>query len=635
MLKGLVSKCCLVLKLTCGLEELVKLVMGCTLVGLTLGNVVVKLTCRPLFSLLGRLSQSLETEPTDSQSLSHLSPSPDLSESTLSSVSSESPGTFSSLHSSLAPPNISPSPSGSPRGSVENLSLGSSDNMADKKRRAPLPPSQSLHGTQNGGSPGPIREIHNPAYVEADRVQQGKKTSLPLPDYETLFPQKRHGVQGQTRWDHIIAEVNQRHRDLPPEFLGPEMSVDGPEDHGSSIRSSLSHESLSLKHQTQPQETKPVSSKKVAPPAPPKSAAPPYAQPVADFSQSQYSANQAVMRPDPSVALGLKTDALSRESLSVRPEAKKALQPPSAPTPVRQREWAPKSTDDQSTTQVTVNKEAPRAKPRQRASGNETVDSAVTPPNVNIPTLSSSSLSSMDKKGSWAQESFAEIDPFPSTDLFPKDPWAPVKQNQEADDLFRGSALKEQPFEDRGMTANDLDGIFGQEKPVDPFAVFNGLDSKKETVYRRKDEIAEQASPAFQRSRQSETLPSATHSENETLQPQQLSTHKEETTVSTANQGFSARPAMAESVMLKHQTDVKTPSHLNGQGDPFGAEPFTGPLAWSSSHPLQAVMEEPEPQAESLSGGKAPLRAWVSPSDVQSVNAQNSNGGGLALTARR
>lgn len=607
--------------------------MGCTLMGLILGNVMVKLTCRPLFSLLGRLSQSLETEPTDSQSPSHLSPSPDLSESTLSSVPSESPDTFSSLHSSQAPPNISPSPSGSPCGSVENLFLGSSDNMADKKRRVPLPPSQSLHGTQNGGSHGPIREIHNPAYVEANRVQQGKKTSVPLPDYETLFPQKRHGVQGQTRWDHIVAEVNQRHRDLPPEFLSPEMSVDGPEDQGSSIRSSLSHESLSLKHQTQPQETKPVSSKKAAPPAPPKSAAPPYAQPVADFSQ--YSANQAVLRPDPSVALGLKTDALSRESLSVRPEAKKALQPPSAPRPVSQREWAPKSTDDQSIMQVTVNKEAPKAKPRQRVSGNETVDSAVTPSNGNIPTLSSSSLSSMDKKGSWTQESFAEIDPFPSTDLFPKDPWAQVKQNQEAYDLFRGSALKEQTFEDRGMTANDLDNIFSQEKPVDPFAVFNGSDSEKETVYRRKDEIAEQASPAFQRSRQSRILPSTTTSDNETLQPQQLSTYKEETTVSTANQGFSARPATAESVTLKHQTDVKTPRHLNEQGDPFGPEPFTGPLAWSSSHPLQVVMEEPEPQTESLSSGKAPLRAWVSPSDIQSVNAQNSNGGGLAFTARR
>lgn len=607
--------------------------MGRTLVELTLGNVVVKLTCRLLFSLLGRLSQSLETEPTDSQSPSHLSPYPDLSESTLSSVPSESPDTFSSLHSSLAPPNISPSPSGSPRGSIENLSfLGSSANMADKKRRAPPPPSQSLHGTQNGGSPGPIREIHNPAYVEADRVQQGKKTSLPLPDYETLFPQKRHGVQGQTRWDHIVAEVNQRHRDLPPEFLGPEMSVDGPEDQGSSIRSSLSHESLSLKHQTQHQETKPVSSKKAAPPAPPKSAAPPYAQPVADFSQrqSQYNANQGVMQPDPSVAPGLKTDALSRESLSVRPEAKKALQPPSAPRPVSQREWAPKSTDDQNNTQVTVNKEAPRAKPRQRVSGNETVDSAVTPPNGNIPTLSSSSLSSMDKKGSWIQESFAETDPFPSTDLFPKDPWAQVKQNQEADDLFRGSAQKEQKFEDWGMTANDLDSIFCQEKPVDPFAVFNGSDSKKDS---RKDEIAEQASPAFQRSRQSETLPSTTHSDNKTLQPQQLSTYKEETTVSTANQGFSARPATAESVTLTHQSDVKTPSHLNGQADPFGGEPFTGPLAWSSSQPLQVVMEEPEPQADSLSGGKAPLRAWVSPSDVQSVNAQNR--GGLAFTARR
>lgn len=599
--------------------------MGCTSMELTFGNV----TWRPLFSLLGRFTQSLESEPADSPNPNHLSPPPDILESSLSSVPSDSPDHFSTFHSSLAPPNITSSPYTSPSGIAENLSfLDSFDSMADKKKRAPMPPSNSLYGTQNGGSLTPIREISNPAYVEADNAHQGKRMSVPLPDYETLFPQKRHGVQGQTRWDHIIAQVNQRHRDLPSEFSGPEMSVDGPEDQGRSIRPSPPQT-----YQTQSQETKPVSSKKVA--APPKPLAPPHSQPAADFNQrhGQNAVNKTVMQPNQPVAPAINKDALSRESPSMRPEARKALQPPSAPRPVSQWDRSAVSTDDQSTMQVTVNNAAPRAKPRQKASGHEVTqpkDSAVTPLNSNNQVLSNSSMSGANKKSSWPQESFADVDPFPSTDLFPKDPWAQVNRTQQTDDPFRGSALKDQKFEDLGMTPDDLDDIFRQDKGVDPFAVFNGSDSKEESVYRGKYELSEQASPAFQRSRQSEIPPSATLSNNKILQP--LSTYVEETPISKVNQGFSAQPAKSESVTPKHQADVKTTSHVNVQDDPFGTEPFS---AWSPSQPLHGVQEEPESHAESMSGGKAPFRAWVSPSDVQSVSAQSSNGGGLAFTPRR
>ncbi|KAG8012169.1 Rab11 family-interacting protein 1, partial [Nibea albiflora] len=228
-----------------------------------------------------RFTQSLESEPADCQTPSQLCSSPTISESTLSSVPSESPDTFSNLHLSLAPPTISQSPLGSPRGSVENLSsVGSSPTMADWKKRAMLPP-HPVQGSQTGGNLASVREINNPAYVEVDGSQQGKRMSLPLPDYETLFPQKRHGVQGQTRWDHIIAEVNQRNRDTEPELLGPEMSVDGPVEHGHSLRSSLPQESPAARHhQTQPQEPKPVSSKKAPAPAPPKYVSPLHSQPV-------------------------------------------------------------------------------------------------------------------------------------------------------------------------------------------------------------------------------------------------------------------------------------------------------------------------------------------------------------------
>lgn len=516
--------------------------------------------------------------------------------------------------------------------------------MADKKRRAPLPPSNPVHGTQNGGNQIPVREINNPAYVEVDGSQQGKKMTVPLPDYDTLFPQKRHGVQGQTRWDHIIAEVNQRHRDVPPDFLGQEMSVDGPEEHGPSIRSSLPQENPALWHyQTHltPQETKPVSSKKVAPPAPPKAATSPYPRPVADPGQRQGQnvAHQSPIEPNPSAVPGPVNANSSRESLSVRSrdEARKALQPPTAPRPPSQMDWANTTPDDQRKAQVTVNKEAPIAKPRQKVSGNEPVqqgDSAVTSVvslNSNIQALSSSNMSSMDKKGRWTQETSAEFDPFPSTDLLPKDPWTQVKQNQEVDDLFTGSVHKEQKFEDRGMTADDLNNIFSGEKPADPFAIIDGGDSNKEGVYRKNDEDSKKVSPAFERWRQREAT---THSDNKTFKSQQIPENKEET-ITTANQSLSTRNVKNESVKQKLQADAKTLSHLNGREDPFEAEPFTITSAWNPSEPLQVVMEEPEAQEESLSGGKMPLRAWVSPSEVQPIGAQNSNGDGLAFTPRR
>lgn len=482
--------------------------------------------------------------------------------------------------------------------------------MAETKRRAPLPPLHPGHGSQNGGSPAPVREINNPAYVEVDGSQKGKKMSLPLPDYETLFPQKRHGVQGQTRWDHIIAEVNQRHRDVPPEFQGQEMSVDGPEEHRPSVRSPLPQENpASRHHQTQPQETKLVSSKKAAAPAPPKVATPPYPQIVADSSPrpSQNTARQPALQPAVPGPVNADTYT-SRESLSVRSrdEARKVTQPLPALRTASQNAPTP---DDQRNAPTSVNKDGPRAKPRQRISVNEPLQqegSAVTPGvslNSSNQTLSTSSVSGMDTKGRWAQENFAEFDPFPSADLFSKDPWTQVKQSQE-DDFFTGIVQKEQNLEDQGMTAEDLNNIFSQEKPA---VGFNGGE------YRKKD------------------LPSSSHSDNQTSKAQQVP--KEETTVNTAYQGLSARTHKNESVTQKHQSDVRSQS--NGREDPFGAEPFAVASAWTPSEPLQVVLEEPEAPTEGSSGGKMPLRAWVSPSEIQPVAAQSSNGGGLAFVPRR
>ncbi|CAB1321952.1 unnamed protein product [Coregonus sp. 'balchen'] len=124
------------------------------------------------------------------------------------------------------------STSKSPYSSPENLAaIGPSPNGSDKKRQAPLSPSPmepQSHGKPNAGS----RSVSAKSAVASGypvKEVEGKIPPLPLPDYDSLFPQKRHGVLGQTRWDHIIAEVNQRQQEYVPQLIGKEMSVDGPD----------------------------------------------------------------------------------------------------------------------------------------------------------------------------------------------------------------------------------------------------------------------------------------------------------------------------------------------------------------------------------------------------------------------
>lgn len=505
--------------------------------------------------------------------------------------------------------------------------------MADKKKKGSQPPTSSVHGTQPGQNVS-VREIVNPAYVEADRPQQGKKAPLPLPDYETLFPNKRHGVQGQTKWDHVIAEVNQKHRDTPLQFL--EMSVDGPEEQEPNPRSSISQESPTMKHyKTYQQETKPIPTKTVAAPAPPlKPVTSSHPQSVADSNQkqSQSIARQSLLKPNPPAATGPgNTDALSREKPS-RDEARKVLLSSTAathaPRPSSQIEKTPP--DDQ--------RKAPTAKPRQRVSGKEPTqqeESAVTPNksmDSNVQTLSSSSVSIEDKKSEQI-ENFADFNPFPSSDLLPKDPWAQPMQNQEVDDIFTAKRKEEKP-EDQGMTDN-FDKIFSQQKPADPFAGFNGSDSNKQSENRKSDDDSNQASPVFQRNlqRTKKIVLSSSHLNNKGSKPQEQAYEKGEI-VTSASQDLHAGEVTNVSVTPQPQADVKVQSNFYGK-DLFGAEPFTVPSGLTSSQPLQVVMEESASQSGGLSGGKTLLRAWVSPSEIPPVSAQNSNGGGLALTPRR
>lgn len=581
---------------------------------------LVTLTFRPLFSLLGRLAQTLESEPGECQTPCQPFPSPAKSESTLSSVPSESTDTFSNLHSSLAPPKISRTLSGSSCGSTENLSsVGSGESsptMANQKRRAPLPPSYPEPETPTGGNQIPVGELRNPA----DGTQQGNKLSIPLPDYETLFPFKRHGVQAHSRWDHIIAEVNQRHRDSETEPLGPEMSVDGPDERELSPGSSVSQENPPMRKE----ETKLVSSKKVAAPPPPKPVASAAPQSVAGSSQkqSQNIAPHSLMRPNQSVISSVKTDHSSSSHRNM-----KVLHPASASTATSQIAFDTAPLDDQRTVPGTSNKEAPTAKPRQRFSGKEQAQRDESAVNGTVQTLSN--VNGVEKT---VNENFGELGPFRSSKVLSSSPWEQLKQNQEVKSIFAGNVQENQRPEDDGMTTDDLDKIFNQEKVTDLFASLNGSDSNKQSGSKEKDD-SEEFSPAFLRrnsQRGKKILPSTVASDNKMFMSQQEPVYKEGISLFTANPVVTNAP-----VTPQPQADVKTQNSFQAGEDPFGVDPFRVASTLTSVEPLPVVMEEPASHTENLSAGKTLLRAWVSPSEGQPVSSQNSNGGGLASTPRR
>lgn len=505
----------------------------------------------------------------------------------------------------------------------------SSANMAEKKR-ALLPPSYQVQGTQNGGNHIKVKEINNPVYEEEETSQQRKKMTIPLPDYETLFPQKRHGVQGHTQWDHIIAEVNQKHTDTSPKFLGKEMSVDGPEQCDSTIPSPQ-QTNTSLRHyRTKPQETKLVTSQKAAPQIPTKTIITPDSQPTPDFSQQwNQSFAQSTIGPNSSaLQRPVNSYASVREvSLRSRDEAEKVSQ---SSVPVSQQTGQmnavdAQTSDDHRNKQLTGKKDAPTAKPRQKNNGNQLheQDAAVTPVVSLASSLTSNtSMSGTDKNSQWT-ENFAVFDPFPSTDLL-KDPWTQLPNNQQ--DPFTGGGPKELKLEDCGMTVEDLNDVFSQTTQVDPFANFNGV---KVSRHDEHEEDSKDASLFFKRT-QNQNLAS-TNKSNQTLK-----SHETPAPITRSDCIRWARNRKNEFPPQKPQADEKMMNSVGGIGDPFSTEPVSVIPPRTFSDSLQVVIEEPtEYQAENGSGGKMPLRAWVSPSEVQPVSAHNSSGSGQVFFQRR
>lgn len=425
--------------------------------------------------------------------------------------------------------------------------------MAEKKR-ALLPPSYQLQGTPNDGNHIKVKEINNPVYEEEEETsQQIKKTTLPLPDYETLFPQKRHAVQGHTQWDHVIAEVNQKYMDTLPKFLGEEMSVDGPEDNNPTMSSPQQKNPAFRYYQTKSQDTKLATSQKAASQITPQTETPPHPQPTPDFSQRH-----------------------------------------------------------QINTPLTFKKDTPTAKPRQKINGDQLIqeqDSASKVVSLASSLTSNTNTSDMDKRSQWTED-FAVFDPFPSTDFLSKDPWTQLNNNHQ--DPFTGGGQKEQKFEDCGMTVEDLNYVFSQNKPVDEF----NQDSKQDR-------------PSFKRV-QNQSIASTTQL-NKTRK-----FHEASTPITRSDHTSLARNTKNESLSQKPQADEKILNAVSRKPNPFGTEPVSVIPPRTFSDPPQVVMEENmEFQAENGSSGKMPLRAWVSPSEVQPVSPQNSSGSGLLIFPRR
>ncbi|XP_014892695.1 rab11 family-interacting protein 1 isoform X1 [Poecilia latipinna] len=560
-----------------------------------------------------RLPQILESEPADYQSPSQPCPSPAQFESTLSSVPPDSPNTFSSLHSSLAPPNVSPS--GSPHGSTEDLSFvghkGSSPPMADHRRRSALLPSYPAQRTQPEENQVHVREFKNPAYVDDDGSQQ-MKVSRPPPDYNMLFPQKRHGVKGQTQWDHLVSEFSLKHREDAPELMGPEMSVDGPVEE-QRPRLQVTQETPAIKKH---QETRPVSTKKVAAPAPPKHMASQVPPAVVDSSQrhGQKITPQSLLRSSsPAVPLSVKASSTSTGKSKDGERKEPYSSAAATPTPSRLAASDTTPTDDQR--KVASNKEAPTAKPRQRASGAKPANEEEPAAKANIQALSSLNMSGLNKK---EKENTAQTNQFSSSERLSQDTMAQLKHEQEAD-IFSGNVPREQKPDKTGGMPGNSDNTLNQDKPS---ADVNGFDSVKQGESRKKDEQSNPGSPAFQRRNSSRRriLPSSIRSEK-VFMPKQEPGPEEATALPTANQVVSGRGLSNASVPPQPE--------MHWEEDQSLAEPFAATSAFPSSQPLSVLLEDPATQAENMSGGKPLLKAWVSPSEAQPVSS------GQGLSPRR
>ncbi|XP_057687171.1 rab11 family-interacting protein 1 isoform X2 [Corythoichthys intestinalis] len=524
------------------------------------------------------------------------------------------------------------SPPGSPSYSVDNVS---SPTMADKTGRSPLPPLYPIYESQADKTLSPDREVLN--LRQKDGSQQGKKLSLPLPDYETLFPQKRHGVQGHTRWDHIIAEVNQRNMDFTPELTGPEMSVDGPADPGQA-ELSYSEESSAVGHfRTHQQESKLRSSKKTAAPPPPKQVLTMHSRPISGSSQIESQnngwTNESLTRSLPSGTADMQNnDKLTKESFSEisLDESKNGLRPSFLSARVT-RSTSERDGDSATLagqTKPLESTDIPTARPRQRPS--MTAPTEHSAPISAFPDVQMSgsdqknptfNMSEVDKNGK--NENSSDFHSYTRTNIISKLMGAPEKPSRSFDGIYTRGAKSEQIPENLGMTPDDLDKIFTEEKPVDPFPSLNGYETNKSV-----DEFRP-ISPVFKRQNSSKRISkpiSRRNSQKALTSQQELNEHK----TTKVQQELETQNIVIDSFTQRHPADGKAQAQLFDGEDAFAVS-----STFPSSETLPVVTTEQSPQADVLSARNKPKKALLPPSMSQLVSPQVSNGDDLDSVSSR
>ncbi|XP_073694794.1 uncharacterized protein rab11fip1a [Garra rufa] len=546
---------------------------------------------RLALSVLSETDNSHSQSPSDfvdTQSTIHAPPlSPSLSTDQL-----ESFGMFSNLHSSLAP--------AKPQRTFSELSESSMEDLsAPKKRMAPLPP---------GYPRGSYKTESHPDNGEQAHTQNSKdRPALPLPDYESLYPKKRHGVMGQTHWDHLVAEVNQRNWDF-----SEEINVDGPERPKPGLKDRTS---VNLnQHQKKQEAPAPVRHKEAI--IPPKGRAPATPEPSVETNVQHGNIRESlyatVNKPKNSAPKNLENNpppaVHSRRAPQETERKTDAITQKEKPTPAARSIQNVQSKSDD------VAKEMPSVKPRQQSLVKDAVrqvqpDKQVT----NQPMTSENNKAEKQhkgQKGSVSADGLVEVDflrtaespeelhlgkldPFPSDNLISNDPWALPQQNEDV--LFTRGSKQMGNLEDRTSTVDKKDKKSTNKDTNDPFAnLSENSKSPKSERGKQSPSFTEQARATFQRN----------FSLRKKNSSRQYPTSKSDTENTSLARSVSQSSQDADDVELT-VTSVAPPSK-------------TDPTLVTS---------------ESLMGGKTTIRAWVSPSEAQPVALQN--GGGSAVSNSR
>ncbi|XP_058245759.1 rab11 family-interacting protein 1 isoform X2 [Hemibagrus wyckioides] len=561
------------------------------------------------------LSQKAETDNTDSLA----SPVPS--------------DTQNSVPASKFPPEASPSSDPFDFDMFSNLH----SSMAPPKPERTFSDSRGQQPPSYPGDPFKNEKLNlkNGTQVNSPTSEKIQRPSLPLPDYEALFPKKRHGVMSDTRWEHIIAEVNQRKTAV--EESQSEMSVDGPEEPTSNKSSILKERNMPNldQHQRDYPVVSSASTKGMVPKQPlippkPTNFTSPKKQ-LESISEQDYTQERlpSIHGEKTKTDLGRNPGKSVQSQQDTQMNVKGTLNPipdhtlgqisdskKDKPIPIARN--IKKPTSDQNFDVDTAG--LPLAKPRQGTPNKEPVRQVqpeqsmlAFPPSTNsqverkkegstptkslwesfkegkpIPVNKPNKTANMPKEQPLAnvtstpEKKLTEFDPFSSDKLISHDPWALPQQTMDQDDLF-GLKKGKKP-EDQGLSFDDFDNVFGSvasKNEFDPFFVPKG---KANTFF---DSVGSKNDTDLKKSVNSSSQKE--YSQKKKIAPQPP-----------------GKPGMG-----KDTVDSRV---LQGADDE-----------------LSVTLSSAIPELLSGSGAGGKNCAWVSPSEVQSGTSQN----GGVLSSRR